>query len=589
MDITDGANMKQHQNMKMIVRLTRTKFRPMAFSLVVGCISLVSAAKASPTNTPPTAPTGYQWQLVPVASAATNVAPAAPATPPGPGVTGRHAHESFWKRFEDANLEALGTPACPNPSYMPAPPTGTNAPSTRRGNPAPFDAPPYPNGEWQIGGTETIGDQNLTPDYPLMQAIYDGPNGQAWRDSRIKIYGWEDFSGNISTSHATGVNPLNGQAANFPVGYDQRPNDVEQNQIVLYVERTPDENQVDHADWGFRMSALYGLDYRYMISRGWDSDQLLKKNDFTGFDSPMMYADLYIPQVADGLNLTLGRIISEADIEAQLAPNNLMSSHSLLYTYDPYCQWGLFGTLKLNKNWIVQAGISAGNDVTPWEVQDPGCQPTGSVMFQYQSDNNKFSFYGGANAFNNATWGFNNIQQYVGTLTYKFNERWWTSHETWYMYQENCPGQTGGPGSTAANPVPVGASDEPVGQGTPAYGGYQGYTDGQIPVHPGYADEWATLNYTMYRLGPNIFLTFRNELFDDNDGNRTGYATLYSEHSIGLTWWPSSLITVRPEIRYDRAYGTHGTAIDPVDEAKPFDNGSRRQQVVASIDIIYHF
>jgi hypothetical protein len=100
---------------------------------------------------------------------------------------------AWWKRFDEANMEALGSPSNPPPD--------TNAPpSKRRALPAPFDAPPYPNGEWQIGGTEIIGDQNLTPDYPLMQAIYDGPHGQAWRDSKIKFYGWEDFSGDISTS-----------------------------------------------------------------------------------------------------------------------------------------------------------------------------------------------------------------------------------------------------------------------------------------------------------------------------------------------------------------------------------------------------
>jgi hypothetical protein len=289
------------------------------------------------------------------------------------------------------------------------------------------------------------------------------------------------------------------------------------------------------------------------------------------------------------LNLTLGRIISEADIEAQLAPNNLMSSHSLLYGYDPYCQWGLFGTLKLSKNWVVQGGISAGNDVTPWETQDPGCQPTGSVMVQYQSDNNKFGFYGGANAFNNADWGFNNIQQYVGTFTYKFTEKLWTTHESWFMYQKECPGH-----ATVNNPGGVAAGDEPLSQ----VGGI-GYSDAQIPVKPGYAGEWATLNYTMYRLGPSCFLTVRNEAFDDNDGNRTGYATLYSEHSIGLTWWPSKLITFRPELRFDHSYGTHGATtagaqvINPnggfVDEAKPFDNGTRRNQYTAQFDVIYHF
>jgi hypothetical protein len=130
----------------------------------------------------------------------------------------------------------------------------------------------------------------------------------------------------------------------------------------------------------------------------------------------------------------------------------------------------------------------------------------------------------------------------------------------------------------------VTAPDEPASQ----LGG-MGYTDAQYPVHPGYADEWATLNYTMFRLGPSTFLTVRNEAFDDNDGNRTGYATLYSEHSVGITWWPSKLITIRPELRFDHSYGTHGTANDPTDEAKPFDNGTRRNQYTAQFDVIYHF
>jgi hypothetical protein len=555
----------------------------MALGLAVGCMSLTSTANAADTTN---------------------------AAPPGPEVTGRKAHENFWKRWGEDNFEAMGTPACPSPSYTPP---DTNAPpSTRRGLPAPFDSPPYPNGEWQIGGTEIIGSDNATPTYPFMQALYDGPHGQAWKDSKIKFYGWEDFSGNVSTSHNTagviggvnggpnipintgtfapGTSPITANGANFPLVYDQRPNQLEQNQFVLYAERTPDEAQVDHCDWGFRMSWVYGLDYRYMISRGWDDHQLEHRDNFNGMDDPMMYLNLYIPKVLDGLNLTLGRIISEADIEAQLAPNNLMSSHSLLYGFDPYCQWGLFGTLKINKNWTIQLGPSAGNDVTPWETQDPGCQPTVSAMVQYTSSNNKFGFYGGGNAINNAHWGFNNIQQYVGTFTYKFNERWWTSHESWYMYQTHCPGQEGGPGGSPGHPVGVGAGDEPVGQGAlQTTGGYNGYTDAEIPVHPGFAGEWATLNYTMYRITPGLFFTVRNELFDDNDGQRTGYATLYSEHSVGLTWFPCSLITIRPELRYDRTYGTHGSGMDYVDEAKPFDNGTRRQQVTAQVDVIYHF
>jgi hypothetical protein len=538
--------------MKMIATLTRKKFGPMALGLALGCAGASSATAADTTN----------------------------ATPPGPSVTGRRAHENFWKRFDEANMEALGSPSNPPPD--------TNAPpSKRKGMPAPFDSPPYPNGEWQIGGTEIIGDQNLTPDYPLMQAIYDGPHGQAWRDSHIKFYGWEDFSGNVSTSHQgaganvpggnSGINPVNSQGANFPEVYDQRPNRLEQNQFVLYAERTPDESG-DKIDWGFRMSWVYGLDYRYMISRGWDDHQLTTRNNFDGMDDPMMYFNLYLPHIFDGCNLTLGRIISEADIEAQLAPNNLMSSHSLLYGFDPYCQWGLFSTFKLNKNWQVQLGVSAGNDVTPWETQDPGTQPTGSIMVQWQSSDGHWGFYGGDNAFNNAHWGFNNIQQEVATLTYKFNDRVWTSHETWFMFQDQCPGQFSSTGTAL-----------PTGQGQNIH---EPYTDGQVPVHPGWSHEWATLNYTMFRIYPNLFFTVRNELFDDCQGQRTGYATLYDEHSIGFTWWPSSIITVRPELRYEHSCGTHGGQGGPtpgIDEAKPYDDGTRRQQWTAQMDIIYHF
>jgi hypothetical protein len=553
--------------------MKQMKFNPWTLALAaVGMVSLASATEAQDSGPAKTNQVGQAaGASAPVASTST------PPTTDSGTVIGAKANKSFWKRFDEAMREQLGTPAYTEPT--PPAPGAPPAPSTRRALPAPFDSPPYPNGEWQIGGTEVIGDANLTPDYPLMQALYQGAHGQAWADTRIKFYGWEDFSGNVSSSTKDGINPVTLQGANFPMVYDQRPDRLEQNQFVLYAERTPDENQKDHIDWGFRLSEVYGLDYRYMISRGWNDRQLTQKNNFYGSDNPMMYANLYIPQVADGLNLTLGRIISEADIEAQLAPNNLMSSHSLLYGFDPYCQWGLFATVKLNKEWTLQAGIAAGNDVTPWELQDPGTQPTGTVMLQYQAPSGKWSFYGGANAVNNAQWGFNNIQQYVGTFTYKFSDKIWTTHETWYMYQEGCPGQ---PSKIAPNGVT--APDEPKGQA----GGF-GYTDAQIPVHPGFAPEWATLNYTMFRLGPSTFLSIRNELFDDIDGNRTGYATLYSEHSIGLTWWPSKLITIRPEVRYDHSYGTHGSSTDIVDEAKPFDNGTRRQQFSAQFDVIYHF
>lgn len=379
-----------------------------------------------------------------------------------------------------------------------------------------------------------------------MCVIYEGPKGDWWKKSRIQLYGWENFSLNLSTSRDTSRGPN----ANFPLIYDLRPNRVEQNQFVLYLERVPNEAQTDRVDWGFRVSGVYGLDYRFMISRGLFSDQLLKDNNYYGFDMPMVYLDLYFPQVFQGMNVRIGRIISEPDIEAQLAPNNLMASHSLLYGFDNYTQTGIFTTTKLNAQWTVQAGISNGTDVALWQ-DDPGNQPTGTVMLQWTAPSQKDSIYLGDNAFNNGEFGYNNLQQIVGTWTHKFNEKIYTATEAWFMSMNDAK-------SHPTNEVP--------------------YQSGSFPVRDGYASEWAVLNYTMFRFAPSAFLTVRNEVMNDRVGSRTGFATFYSEHSIGVTWWPNKITTIRPEVRFDHSY-----------DAAAFNNGTRRNQFTFSMDFIIHY
>jgi hypothetical protein len=162
----------------------------------------------------------------------------------------------FGERLVNAFGQDFFTPAYQEPAPDASPPQ-------RRIPPTPFDSPPFPSSDWQIGGTPIIGDPGEIPPWPLTEAIYEGPNGDGWKTSRIQIYGWEDFSWNVSTS----TNTSRGPNANFPLIYDLRPNRFEQNQFVLYIERVPDEYQTDHVDWGFRVSGVYGLDYRFMISR----------------------------------------------------------------------------------------------------------------------------------------------------------------------------------------------------------------------------------------------------------------------------------------------------------------------------------
>ena len=82
----------------------------------------------------------------------------------------------------------------------------------------------------------------------------------------------------------------------------------------------------------------------------------------------MLYGELYIPQVAEGLMLRLGRYISIPDIEAQLAPNNYMYTHSMAYSFDNYTNEGLEATLAVTPHVIVEFGINVGTETTVTNV-----------------------------------------------------------------------------------------------------------------------------------------------------------------------------------------------------------------------------
>jgi hypothetical protein len=496
-----------------------------------------------------------------------------PAPTPTPAATeakpyGKKADKSLSTRLGEAELEQLGTPVFTAPTPLP-PGTPPPAPSRRIGD-TPFDGPPYPDQDWQLGGgPNVIGDPGALRDspYPLMQAIYDGPEGQAWYDSRIQLYGWITESGNISTSKNTGPS----QVSNYPEVYDERGNHFENDQDVLYIERMADENQTDHDDWGFRVTLLYGLDYRFMASKGYINDHnLFYSNKYSGFDTPMVYYNMYFPKIADGENIIVGRIISLPDIEQQLAPNNLMASHSLVYSFDNYTMWGIWTSTKLNSSWLLQIGLADGVDIAPW-AHDPGVQPTLSVMLQYIDSGGHDSFYVGMNSLNNGHFGFNNLQECIESYSHKFNDVYWTTFELQYMYQDG------------ASTVPT--ADVP-------------FVDGFYPTKPGYVWAGGIVNYTCARISPNAFLTLRNEWWDDPDGCRSGYASTYYEGTIGMTWWMNKLIVFRPELRFEHCFKANSLESSsgpdnftgvPTTMAGAYDNGTKQSQVTLMCDVTYHF
>jgi hypothetical protein len=420
----------------------------------------------------------------------------------------------------------------------------------RLGWPAPVNMPPFPFADWPYGGSPVLGTADTTA-YPLMQAIYGGKNGQAWMNSHVKIYGWFNGGFNVSTSNA-------GKFANAPASYYVIPNSIQFDQATLYIERDPNEAQLDHFDWGFRLTNLYGLDYRFTTAKGIFSQQLLKNNNTYGYDPVMFYIDLWVPKVAQGMNIRIGRYISLPDIEAQLAPNNYTYSHSLLYSFDAYTQTGINATIRFSNHWLLQTGLSAGNDVAPWTSD---AQLTGNVCAAYYWNTGGDDVYVCANSFNKGKYAYNNLQSYYATWYHKINSSWHTDTESWYMYERDVPNVAG----NVTNPLPT----EPGANGAIC-------EPGQLTC---YAPEWAIVNYFEKDFNNHHDgLTIRNEYFNDIRGQRTGTKTQYSEHLIGLSHNIGTTITFRPEVRFEHSY-----------DANAYDLGKKSSQFIVAGDIIYHF
>src|SRR5258708_3291719 len=175
-------------------------------------------------------------------------------------------------------------------------PADPKAPPSRRDYwpPTPQTTPPMPFTEWPYGGTTAIGvTRPGSADSPLMAAISNTSVGQWMNDNHFQVYGWVNTGFNVSSNTTL-------PGGNAPIAYMYTPNTIQLDQAVVYLDRFPDTVQKDHIDWGLRLSAIYGENYRYTTAYGIASYQLLKKNNVNGYDFPMAYGELYFPQFADG-------------------------------------------------------------------------------------------------------------------------------------------------------------------------------------------------------------------------------------------------------------------------------------------------
>jgi hypothetical protein len=475
-----------------------------------------------------------------------------------------------------------------------APPADPKAPPGRRAEwpGTPQSTPPYPFTEWPYGGTTSLGvTRPSSVDSPLMTALSNTSAGQWMNDNHIQVYGWVDPSGNLSTSTVKG--------GNAPAAYSYNPNTVQLDQAVVYFERLPDTVQKDHVDWGFRIAPIYGENYRYTTAFGLWSSQLLNQNANNGWDMPMAYGEVFVPQVAQGLMIRFGRYISIPDIEAQLAPNNYMSSHSMTYTFDNYTNTGVELTLAATKNWTIQAGLTVGTEAMPWHIgqtianpfpnalfpnatmaKDPGAQPSGTFGVRWTSDSGNDDINFVADGINNGTWGYNNLQWYGMTYYHKFNDQWHISFESYNEHQNNVA-NLNNPAAVAA----IAAGGTPFSPQYMPFNAPGGAFCSSAAVMSCTATYQTFLTYVNYKITPLDNISYRIEYVNDEQGQRTGTKTAYLETGIGWQHWFSPQIEIRPEVSYYKSLnafafnGNSNLGIAP----------NKNYAIIALSDIIIHF
>jgi hypothetical protein len=470
----------------------------------------------------------------------------APANTPGSASSSKPTSAPQADPSTPPNGSASSSKPTPAPQAAQSLPAPASEEPPRRSLPAPMDGV-FPLTEW-VGGP-LIGVPDTDPTWPLEKAIWAA--FPVLKKNRIKIYGWVDPSYNASTS----------KHSNVPLSYNIIPNRLELDQLIGRIERVPDTVQREHYDWGFRYSGLFGIDYRYTAASGYgpSDGQLLRHNDLYGYDYPEAYALIYEPHFAKGMVTKIGRYISPPDIEAQLAPDNYLFTHSLMFTYDAYTHTGIQQTIKLSDQWMVQGGIHAGTDTAPWAR---AAHPTMELFARWVSKSNRDSLYGGVDSFNGGSYKFqkDNLQQFNLTWGHKISRRINTMTEGYYLY-----------------------TFDALKGGTVSNGPVKGFGGGGGPGAPlpGYSQAFGLLNYTNIKLTDHDYITVRpvDYLFDPR-GWRTGYATTYSSWTIGFIHRFSDLLCIRPEVRYERALTGSVT---------PYDNGTRRSQFTFSVDVIQRF
>src|SRR5438045_3334860 len=371
-------------------------------------------------------------------------------------------------------------------------------------------------------------------------------------EPRFKISGWIDSG--ITFNPAS---PRDNQ--NFGRFFDDRTNEPMLNQLVINFERAL-APQPGEFDWGFKLQFMYGSDARFIHSLGLFSDTAA--TSILQPDLVEAYLNLHFPIITEGgLDLKLGKFVTLEGAETIDPHTNFFYSHTYIFNFGiPFNHTGALATWHATSHLNLVAGLTRGVNTSIDDNNDSVAFDGGIGLDLNESK----LVISAATHIGPETPNNNHDPRYLSTITttWKITDKLTSITDLNYAYDA---------GADAA-----------------AYGAAQYFT------------------YTI-----NSWLTagIRGEVFRDDQGfyvvsfanyhdpmrllageptvdPRTvgGGRTTYGALPAGLHIKPPmpkpvTSLTIRPELRFDRAL--NGT--------RPFNDSSDRDQFTAALDVIVVF
>ena len=517
-------------------------------SLFLG--AALALGQGAPLPMPP-APAG---DAVPVTILAPPGVPGDP--PPPPGVIGLPALAT------DTIPVIVQQPVpTPNPAAPPALPTPPEAPrpGTDQPKPAPTPAPETPKLEPNNSAGHNVPEPARiilsNPLFPAKPAVVEAPKAPAaaatrylfmrevqgtWLgslldDNRTTFSGWLAGSFTGSTTQTT----------NQPVVWNDRANRFLFQQAWFRLDRQVLTSGTSDVNFGYHFDLLTGSDYRFTLQRGLFTGQLFSddgRQQLYGVDPIQFYASMGLPNLFKGTEIRVGRLWTPWGVESLEAVSNPLISRSYAFNWSPpFTHMAIGAYSKYSDQWSSVVMLANGNDVFFVPEQEP--RFVGALTYTGKQDAVTVAASIGRGVFNTSSTfapttvglqsenaGRNNFNAFDLVWTHTFNKELAYSVEAIYAYQSSVPA------------VPVANRGDPAS----LVGAIISNKTTSGTAHWG-----AVANYLTWTPNPYVKQVTRFEIFDDCEGQRTGFEGIYYSFTAGLHFPLKPGFTWRNEFRYD--------------------------------------